>query len=99
LLIQRGINSTIMHSKKMEFSDIVRHFSDISKMDPCTNLSNKLAEIIKDLNRPIEIRLITKLLRNITQTKSPRLYTGLVKSVLFRLQNTITLKEENTKSI
>ena len=38
----------------MKFEDVARHFSDISKMDPSLQLSNKIVELLKDQSRPIE---------------------------------------------
>lgn len=63
----------------MQDEYIFRHFSDVTKFDPALLFANKLTEIIKDLNRPLEHRFIFKLMKNLSQTKNPRLYSSLVK--------------------
>lgn len=83
----------------MEDEDVFRHFSDITKFDPALSFSNKLTELIKDPNRKIETRLIFKLIKNLSTSKNPRLYSSLVKQCILRLNQTVIWKDELIKNI
>lgn len=56
----------------MDFSNVLRHFGDVVKLDPSIPLANKLNDIVKD--QEIEVHDLWKILRYIHASKSPRIY-------------------------
>ena len=48
--IQRSIESTMNNINDMSLDNVLRHFGDLSVMDPAVPLANKITELIKASN-------------------------------------------------
>ena len=73
----------------MDFDNVLRHFGDLSQLDPVLPLANKIMDIIKDNNSPsnpdFNINHYWKILKYILRAKNPRLYVQLTRQVVVKL--------------
>lgn len=110
--MQRAMQSTLANIDSMSFDDIIRHFADSSQMEQSIGLANKLSEIIKGQTKAsantgggtppkheIELNSLFKLFKYTQRTKNPRLYYGVIKQSISYIQQNVTWKERDIKSI
>jgi hypothetical protein len=73
----------------MEFDNVLRHFGDISQLDPAMSLANKINDMVKEKQgkelTQEDINNNWKILRYIYRSKNPRLYSQLAKTVILKL--------------
>ena len=86
----------------MDFKEVLRHFGDLTKVDPAIGLANEITNLIKSENSTtsshIQMLGIYKLMKYIISSKNPRLYQDLIKTIFIKL-NGVDLKEVPIKQL
>ena len=105
------MQSTLANIDSMSLDDIIRHFADSSQLEQALGLANKLTDIIKGQTKAsantggtppkheIELNSLFKLFKYTQRTKNPRLYYGLIKQTISYVQQNVTWKDKDIKSI
>ena len=84
-LITKSLTSTITHADKLDFNDVLRNFGDLVQLDPSTGLANRISDILKD-KPDVTLHQLWRILRYIDRSKSPRLYSHLVRQSVTKMQ-------------